>query len=139
MNKKSLGVICVLSTLALATGCGAGREVTVSGDISTADGVDGNKPVHVEVYESAAAQDGAAPELSLADSFDLEAPGSFEQAVTVEGDSIHVVALIDANDNGKCDDGEAWGEADATVTDDTAQIALRVAAHAVCPAVPAAE
>lgn len=144
MNGRILLIASALSTLALATACSDARDVKVKGDVAAEPAVDATKPIRVEVYEAKStdyskdeAEEG--DELSFVDAFDVEKLGDFEHTLSITADTVHVVALVDANDNGQCDDGEAWGAADADVAeDDTVNVSLKITERAQCPALPAA-
>ena len=73
-------------------------------------------------------------ELELVHSVSLSQLGSFTEEVPLEGDRVHVIALIDRDGDEVCTDGEPWGEAEVAVTeDDTAEVSLSIAQSAACP------
>jgi hypothetical protein len=138
MKHQILGSCLVLAAIGPLSGCSGSRDVRVSGKVALASSVAEGKPVRVEFYEpkSAAADAGADGAFAFVDAVTLEAAGPFQDTVSVTGDSIHVVAIVDADQNGACTDGEAWGEADVAVgQDDTASATVNVAPHGRCPAV----
>jgi len=101
----------MISTLALAAGCGSSRDVKVSGKVATDGSVAGGGPVRVSFYELTSGADAGASAgsgLKLVDSVTLASPGNFEQTVSVEGDKVHVVAVLDVDHDNACTDGEAW-------------------------------
>ena len=146
-HKLGLAALCALFTFA----CGDGREVQMSGEISAADALAEGETLHLVVYEpdsagavdaegDAAASDEAEERYVVADELELEALGSFDQTVSVVGDSVYVVAFIDADGDGECSEGERWGDAIVAVAeDDTATIDIALLAGQACPAVPMAE
>ena len=147
-HKLGLAALCALCTFA----CGDGRDVQVSGEIAGADALAEGETLHLVVYEPDTAEvaeaegdDAAATEQAeelyvIADEIELEALGSFDETVSVAGDSIYVVAFIDADGDGECSDGERWGDASAAVAeDDTATLDIALLADQACPAVPMAE
>jgi hypothetical protein len=135
MNQRILGAFTALSLLVLGSGCSSGRDVDVKGEIETASGVPEDAPIRLDVYESSEDEEEA-----LVDSFVLDGPGTFEETLAVEGDTLRFVALVDANGNEKCDAGEAWGEGTVEIADDdTATFAVRITAQTACPVAPAAE
>lgn len=138
MKRQSLGIFAILSTLGLVAGCGSSRDVALSGTI-TADSTIAGGPVRLEVYEPQSSSDSNTTDLKFVDAVPLDNLGKFSQTVPVDGDTMHVVAFIDANKDEKCTDGEAWGESDATIQkDDTATVSLNIAPQTKCPALPAA-
>ncbi len=138
MKRQSLGIFAILSTFGLVTGCGSSRDVALSGTI-TADSAIAGGPVRLEVYEPQSASDSNATDLKFVDAVPLDNLGKFNQTVPIEGDTMHVVAFIDANKDEQCTDGEAWAESDVSIDkDDTATVSLNIAAQTKCPALPAA-
>jgi hypothetical protein len=139
MKTQSLGIIAVISTLGLVTGCGSSRDVALSGTV-TADSAISGGPVRLEVYEHQQSSDSnATTDLKFVDAVALDNLGKFDKTVPIEGDKIHVFAFIDANKDEKCTDGEAWGESEAAIQkDDTATVSLNIVAESKCPALPAA-
>ena len=143
MNIRIPSAVLLLPLLGLVAACSDARDVKVKGDIAAATGVDADHAIRVEVYEPKKADSAdagtAAPELSLLDAFTLEAPGAFEQTVSASGDTLHLVALVDANGNEKCDAGEAWAATDLEIgADDTAEFAVKMTPRTACPVVPPA-
>ena len=135
MNNRILGAFTALSMLVLGSGCGDTRDVDVKGEIATASGVPSDSPIRLDVYESSDDSEEA-----LVDTFELDGPGAFEETLSVEGDTLHFIALIDANGNEKCDAGEAWGEGVAEVDDDdAATFNVQITTRAACPVVAEVE
>jgi hypothetical protein len=120
---------------ALSVGCGASRDVEVSGEVSPPDGVTADGPVVVQFY------DVSGEEETLVDVITLEHAGDFSKDVAVEGDALRIVAILDRDDDAACTDGEPWAELSTEILeDDTAKAVLELAEHATCPAAaPSAE
>jgi hypothetical protein len=143
MKKQSLGILAVISTFGLVTGCGSSRDVALTGTVTTDAAVSGG-PVRIEFYEHQSSSDQTASasnasDLKFVDAVPLDAPGKFSHTVPIEGDTVHLVAFIDANKDEKCTDGEAWGAADVTIqSDNTATASLNITAQTKCPTLPAA-
>jgi hypothetical protein len=129
-----------VSLLPFATlaGCSSGEEYEVTGEVSSAETVSG--PISLEFFEvdkaDAEAERVSIHEVSLAQLGPVSA--------TIEADpelAIIVVALADANDDGKCTEGELWGETELVKEADNTTIkpfTVELKAQA-CPAEPAAE
>ena len=140
MKKQLLGILSVISTLGLVTGCGSSRDVALTGTV-TADAAVASGPLRVEFFEHQSSGDQAADskDLRFVDAMPLDALGKFNHTVPIDGDKIHLFAFIDANKDEKCTDGEAWGESDVAIqSDDTATATVNIAAQTTCPALPAA-
>jgi hypothetical protein len=143
MKKQSLGILTAISILGFVAGCSSARDVSLTGTV-TADAAVSTGPVRLEFYESQIAGDQqsnpqATPELKFVEAMPLAALGKFSHTVPVEGDKLHLFAFIDADEDDKCTDGEAWGEADVTVqSNDTADATVNIVAQSKCPALPAA-
>ncbi len=136
MKTHLFATLSTLITLAAVSGCGATRDVKVSGTVATSSTNGANGPVRIEFYEPAGSADAAAstaPELRLVDSATLQAAGPFQQTVSMQGNKLYVVAIVDTDHNGACTAGESWGEAIVTVgTDDTATATVSVTPEAHC-------
>ena len=93
-------------------------------------------PVRLEFYEPVGKEDPAsspAPELRLVEASSLHAPGDFEETVSMQGGTLLVLGIIDADGNGACTDGESWGRAVVTVgSDDTASATVDVSPETHC-------
>jgi hypothetical protein len=140
MHLRNIAFTTALFASVCAVGCGDARDVEVSGEVATASGIDASKPIRVEVYaDDPETEANEAGEYTFVDAFELEHAGEFAETLSIEGESVLLVALADANGNGKCDDGEAWGEATSEVTDDKANVLVTVRPQQVCKDLPAAE
>lgn len=140
MKKQSLGILSIISTLGIVAGCSSARDVAVTGTVSADAAVAG--PVRLEFYEHENASSDAttATDLKFVDAVSLDSPAKFSHTVPIEGDKMHVVAIIDTDKDGKCTDGEAWGESEVAIQkDDTASVSITVTAAAKCPVLPAAK
>lgn len=137
MKKHLLATLTTMLSLAAAFGCGSSRDVKVSGTIAGDTNQAPGGPIQVLFYEPGGGGDAgtAAPaELKLVDSVTLDAIGHFDRTVSMEGNKLYVVAVVDADESDACNDGESWGEAVTTVAaDDTAAVVLSIAPQARCP------
>src|SRR5690349_15251242 len=106
MKKQLLGILSVISTLGLVTGCGSSRDVALTGTV-TADAAVASGPLRVEFFEHQSSGDQAADskDLRFVDAMPLDALGKFNHTVPIDGDKIHLFAFIDANKDEKCTDG----------------------------------
>ncbi len=68
-------------------------------------------------------------------SVDLDAPGSFDEKVALEGGSVLVRAIADSDGDGACSAGESWAEVEVEIAeDDTIEPVSLTLAEAACPA-----
>ena len=105
----------VLSMLAVEiAGCGAGRDVEVTGDVSAAATVQVQGPILLEFLDVLA--DGQTP--TVTQTVKLDALGACTQKVPLEGKQVIVRAINDTDGNGACSSGEAWVEAKADISGD---------------------
>jgi len=118
--------------LALAVfGCGASRQVEVSGTVSAPDRLQVGGKLVVDFIDVVGA--GMDAERHLSQRAELSALGAFHQTVVLEGDQLLIRAVDDRDGNGACSPGEAWAEAYAPVDGDKADVALMLGSTA-CPA-----
>ena len=131
MRKNSLltGVVLGVVSFAIA-GCGASREVEVTGEVSAPADVRAEGAILVELADVLEA--GEVP--TSVHTVTLTAPGKFSEKVDLEGDKVRVRAINDRDLNGKCSAGEAWAQAEASINDDDTvdPVALRLS-NAACP------
>ena len=105
----------VLSMLAIEiAGCGAGRDVEVTGSVSAAASVQVQGPIVLQFLDVLA--DDQKP--AVAYTAKLNALGAFTQKVPLEGKQVIVRAINDTDGNGACSSGEAWVEAKADISGD---------------------
>lgn len=131
MNKLAI-VLSFVSLAAFAAGCGSAREVEVTGEAKAAASVTLSGKIHLSFYDLADANAELGEPVS---ELDLDKAGPFTQKVDAEGTLVRVVALDDGNGDGKCTEGEAWAQADATVKDDgTVDAVTLELTNAACPA-----
>ncbi len=105
----------VLSMLAIEiAGCGAGRDVEVTGNVSAAATVQVQGPILLEFLDVLA--DGQTP--TVTHTMKLDALGAFTEKVPLEGKQVIVRAINDTDGNGACSAGEAWVEAKADISGD---------------------
>jgi hypothetical protein len=120
---------CLLG--ALAAGCAAGRDVEVSGQVSAASSVTvGNKLV-IDFIDVVG--DGGSAEQSIAHTTELQRLGEFKETVLLEGDQVLIRAVDDTNGDGKCSQGEAWGEVHAAIENGKAEAAMLMLGLSACP------
>src|SRR5262245_40032905 len=113
MKSIHLGNLAAIVSLVAAYGCGSARDVKVSGTIA-GDTSKASGPIRLSFYQASSSADAgaaAAAELKLVDSSTVEAIGHFDRTVSMEGDELYVVAVVDADQNDACNDGESWGKA----------------------------
>ncbi|HEU4410552.1 MAG TPA: hypothetical protein VFS43_35180 [Polyangiaceae bacterium] len=94
--------------------CGGGREVEVKGEAVGAGGAALSGPIRLEFYEID--DDGQVGD--SVDALSLDGAGAFATKVKLEGESVRVLAVADANGDEACSEGELWGEANADIADD---------------------
>lgn len=131
MNTLKLGIGSLVSVAALVAGCAGAEEYEVTGEVSSAQTVSG--PISLEFFE-VAGDAATAPESVL--KVELAQLGKFSETVEVSADSkIMARALVDADGNGSCTEGELWAETTVQPKDDgtVAPLTLALAATA-CPA-----
>lgn len=137
MKKSLLGTLTMMISLAAACGCGSSRDVKVSGTIAGDTNQTAGAPIRLEFYEPSSGADagaGSTANLKLVDSATVDAVGHFDETISMEGDKLYVVAVVDADKSDACNDGESWGEAATTVAaDDTAAVALSITPQTKCP------
>ena len=134
------GMFISAIVIALVSGCGSSRDVKVSGTFQGAT-ASASSPITVLFYEANGAGDAgtsAGTDLKLVDSIKVEQDGPFDATISMDGSQLTVVAVADTDMSDACTDGEAWGQALVAVqADNTAQVAVAIAAHDKCPALPA--
>ncbi|MCC6553877.1 MAG: hypothetical protein IT372_12775 [Polyangiaceae bacterium] len=140
MKKSILDLtpVALISIASLVAGCTGGRSVEVTGEVKAAASVTLTGPISIAFFDvPAEGEDAAAEPL---EEIELAEPGQFNETVDgVEGDRIRIFALDDADDDGACDEGEAWASVEADVDEDGAVKAVSlVLTPAACPAAPAA-
>lgn len=112
----------------LATACSSGHEVEVTGEV-TAPSLTLDAKIHVDFVDVIAEGDE-----EVAHTIELEAPGSFAEKVSLEGDTVMVRAILDKNGDGACSSGEPWASAEATISaDDTVEPVSLVLEAKACP------
>ena len=129
MTNRLLASTALLLLALPLVACGSSRDVDVSGEVSAASSVSVDAPIAVQFFD--VLEDEAPAQVH---SISLEAPKSFQAKVALEGDSVLVRAIVDSDGDGACSAGEAWGEVNATISDDdTVKVALELKAQP-CPA-----
>ncbi len=128
MNMRFLFSTTVLGMLVMA-GCSSGRDVEVSGEITAPASVQGD--ILISFYELTG--EGEKAERSLIHDATLAGLGPFTETVPIEGDALVVVAIADADGDGKCTEGELWGEAEAQIENDKVEGLAVALSAAACP------
>jgi hypothetical protein len=134
MNMKAL--LLPVACLALAptlVGCGASRDVEVSGEIGAATTVQTEGKIVLRFFDVIG--EGEEQELSDVHSVNLSSLGAFKESVSLEGDSVLIRAIDDRNADGACSEGEPWAEATAAISDDDTVEAVKLTLeNKACPA-----
>lgn len=137
MNYRNLVVALGGVCLGLAAvGCSSARDVEVSGKVTAPSTVMTGDKIAVQFLDVVG--EGTDAKTELAQTAELKAPGDFKETVALEGDQVLVRAIDDRNGDGKCTEGEAWGQTQAKVTDNKVEAVSLALAIAKCP-VEAAE
>jgi hypothetical protein len=114
-----------------ALACSGSRDVDVTGSVSAPAGTQLTAPISLDFRDIV--NDSDPPKSVLTTK--LDAPGDFEQTVSVAGDKVRVFALVDANGDGACSAGELWAETDAPIgSDDKVEPVSLALAQGTCPA-----
>lgn len=121
-NTSNLVWILVMATGALAVGCGGSREVEVTGEVSAPATVQVDGPIMLDFFDVIAEGD----EPKSVHTATLESLGEFKETIELEGDTVRVRAINDRDGDGACTNGEAWGEADAAISDDDTAPAMKL-------------
>jgi hypothetical protein len=125
---RSFGVLMVFSFAAAA--CSSGRDVEVKGEVIAPASLSVDGTILVEFVDVIDVE-----KREVVHSVELDAPGSFDAKVALEGDKVMVRAIADADGNGACSAGESWAEVEATIAeDDTVEPVSLTLADAACPA-----
>ena len=133
-NTSNLVWILVMATGALAVGCSGSREVEVSGEVSAPATVSVNGPITLDFFDVIA--EGEEPK--SVHTATLDSLGEFKETVELEGDTVRVRAINDLDGDGACTNGEAWGEADAAISDDDKVETIKLElSNGPCPAAEA--
>jgi len=129
MKRSILGLVC-LSAVVFA-GCG-GEDVEVAGEITATGTV--SDPITLQFFEIDA--DAARENVH---EVQLAALGEFKETVNIASDSkLLVRALVDADADGKCTEGELWAEQTVTPKEDGTIDPITLAlSGAACPVDPA--
>jgi hypothetical protein len=107
--RKQAVFVCALGALGLF-GCGNSRDVDVTGSVGAPANGSVSGPITLEFFDVS----GTDTPKSVA-RVQLDAPGNFDQKVSVSGDTVRVLALVDENGDGTCTTGELWAETDAPI------------------------
>jgi hypothetical protein len=122
MFKKALFVTLAPALFAGLVGCSSSRDVEVTGEVQGAS----TGKVYVQFFELTDSKPSVVYDLTL------DQAGAFKQKVQLEGDTVLVRAIADADGDQACTAGESWGEFQADITDDKADVNITLAAEP-CP------
>ena len=135
MKSGLLKLLVPFVTFAALPACGSARDVDVSGTVAETANTKPGGPIRLQFYEPADSSDAApvAPVLKLDDSISMNAAGTFDEKVSMQGKQLYVVGFVDTDGSGSCTDGESWGEAIVPVgTDDTAKVTVNITPQSHC-------
>lgn len=113
MTKIRMAFLSSFVVSALVSGC-SGRDVEAKGEVKAPAGTT-VQSVQLDFYDVPEAEGAEETKISTKK---LDKLGSFAETISVEGSKIRVFALVDANSNGTCDNGELWAEASSAIKDD---------------------
>ncbi len=126
MHKKIWVLGLALASATALAGCGSSRDVEVTGQVTAPASAQGE--IVVEFFEVSDSGPTSVHSATLA------SPGAFSEKVPLEGDSVLIRAIGDADGDGKCTAGELWDEIEVSIADDdTAKDALLTLAAGPCP------
>ncbi len=129
-EKCGVTVLTAVLGASLLAGCGSGRDVKVTGEVTAPASVAVDGKIVVDFID---VSDSENPE--VAQSVELDQLGAFEETVSLEGDKMLVRAINDSDGNGACTEGEAWAEIEVEIADDdTAAVTSLSLSNAPCPA-----
>jgi hypothetical protein len=132
MNYRNWVVVLGGVCLGLAAlGCSSARDVEVSGKVTAPSTLTLGDKLVVQFIDVVG--EGTDTKTSIAQTAELKAPGDFKQTVPLEGNEVLVRAIDDRDGDGKCTAGEAWGQANAKITDDKVEPVSLTLAMAACP------
>ena len=115
--KKLITLLSLSAVGCLLLGCSSARDVQVKGEIQ---GGLSQQDVLLEFWDLTDS------EQTKVHSMTVQAPGSFDETVPLEGDTLLVRAIADSDDNGVCTPGELWGESDTQFSDGDETLAINV-------------
>jgi hypothetical protein len=119
------GLVCLgLNVVA----CSAERDVEVSGTVSAPSSVMVSDAVLLDFFDEEQDTEGVKTKGKLK----LGKLGAFQKTVALEGEHVLVRAIDDRDGNGKCTEGEAWGQAKAGIEGDAAAMSITLALEP-CP------
>jgi hypothetical protein len=108
--KTNILTLTSILAAALLAGCESTEEYEVTGEVSSTQAVSG--PISLEFFEVDA--DDASVRESIK-AVELSALGPIAETIEATADAkIVAVALVDADGNGACTEGELWDEAEMT-------------------------
>lgn len=132
MSYRNAWMVAGSLYVSMLAGCSAGRDVEVSGKVTAPSSVTVGDKLAIDFFDVVG--EGDAREVTIAHSAELKALGDFKETVSLEGERVIVRAVDDRDGNGKCTAGEAWGEIEATITEDKVEPVTLSLTLAACPA-----
>ena len=130
MHGRSLPFAALCFALG-AFGCGASRDVEVSGTVMAPSRLEVGDKLVIDFIDVVGA--GMDAERHLTRRAELLALGDFKQTVLLEGDQLLVRAVDDRDGNEVCSPGEAWAETFAPVNANKAEHVSLQLGNAECP------
>ncbi len=122
----------ILSSAALLAACSDAQEYEVTGEVSSAQALEGK--VSLEFFEVGQEADAERESIKVVE---LDKLGAFTEKVDISPSSkLVIVAIDDADGDGKCSTGEQWAEAEIAelAEDGTAPEAVTLTLKAnACP------
>ncbi|HMR05585.1 MAG TPA: hypothetical protein PKA88_07395 [Polyangiaceae bacterium] len=115
--KKRITLVSLVALGCLSVGCSSSRDIQVKGEIL---GAASQQSMLVEFWELNSTEQNKVHSMTVA------APGSFEETVPLEGDTLLVRVIADADGNEACSAGESWGESIAQIVDEEAPLEVSV-------------
>lgn len=137
MNSAKILIASLIAGSLAMVGCSSAEELEVTGELSSTESISG--PIALEFFEVDSADASAERESVLQVTVDGLGPVT----QTVEADpelTLIAQALVDADGDGACTEGEIWGETELTKNDDGTLAPFIVAMKAQpCPTTAAEE
>jgi hypothetical protein len=133
-NRAVVGVLCFAWGVA---GCSSARDVEVSGEVTAPSSLTVGDKVVLDFIDLVGV--GTDATQKVAHTAELKSLGDFKETVPLEGDQVRIRAIDDRDGDGACSAGEAWGEAQAEITDGKAVATGLMLDAAPCPAAISSE
>ena len=128
MNTRAFHVPLLFAIGSLIMACSSSRDVEVEGQVSQAADVASEGKIVMSFYDVVSED-----EVSKVGDFELASPGAFKKTLSLEGETVRIIAVRDVNGDGACSAGEAWASLDAKIEDDQVSGAELRLTNAPCP------